>query len=116
MLGALTIPPRLIARALDDLHILATSLRQLADHEGDLSSLVDSVQVLPRVEDELSANVAALRDDIRELNGRLLPELEKLNAQLEPMSAEVRDLNQTAEALEASMASLQTLLKKLPGV
>jgi ABC-type transporter Mla subunit MlaD len=102
MLGALSIPPRLVLRALDDLHSIA----------GNLSPLVDSTRVLPRTEDELSANIAALRHDIQTLNALLAP----LIASLEPLPAELRDLDQTAEGLDASMERLQALLKKLPGI
>jgi prefoldin subunit 5 len=112
MLGPLSIPPRLLMQALDDLHTLAGSLRRLAEPEGNLEALVESARVLPRTEDELSANIAALRHDIQTLN-RLLP---PLIASLEPLPAELRDLDATAEALEGSMANLQGMLKKLPGV
>lgn len=47
MFGPLAIPPRLMARALEDLHTVA----------GRLGELVESVSVLPRTEDELSANI-----------------------------------------------------------
>lgn len=102
MLGSLAIPPRLIARALDDLHTVA----------GRLSELVESVRVLPRTEDELSANIALLREDIQTLNALLRP----LIAALEPIPVELRDLDQTAESLEGSMAQLQEMLKRLPGI
>jgi uncharacterized protein YoxC len=102
MLGSLTIPPRLIARALDDLHTVA----------GRLGELVESVRVLPRTEDELSANIALLRDDIQTLNELLGP----LIAALEPIPVELRDLDQTAESLEGSMTQLQAMLKRLPGI
>lgn len=102
MLGSLTIPPRLIARALDDLHTVA----------GRLGELVESVRVLPRTEDELSANIALLREDIQTLNALLLP----LIAALEPIPVELRDLDQTAESLEGSMTQLQGMLKRLPGI
>jgi len=102
MLGALSIPPRLVLRALDDLHTIAR----------DLTALVESVRVLPRTEDELSANIAALRDDIQALNLLLAP----LIVRLEPIPAELRDLDETAEALDASMERLQAMLKKLPGI
>ena len=102
MLGSLTIPPRLIARALDDLHTVA----------GRLGELVESVRVLPRTEDELSANIALLREDIQTLNALLLP----LIAALEPIPVELRDLDQTAESLEGSMTELQAMLKRLPGI
>jgi uncharacterized coiled-coil DUF342 family protein len=52
---------------------------------GDLQDLVDSVRVLPRVEDELSANIAALRDDVQTLREELTTvqrEIHDLNEQL----------------------------------
>lgn len=54
--------------------------------------------MLPRTEDELSANIALLREDVQELNELLRP----LTATLEPLPGEV--------------AELRALLKKLPGV
>ena len=63
MLGALSIPPRLVLRALDDDHSIAR----------DLNALVESVKVLPRTEDELSSNIALLRTDIQTLNLLLAP-------------------------------------------
>ena len=105
MLDALTVPPRLIVRALDDLHTLAQGLRRLTDGDGDLDALLEAVKALPRTEDELSANIAALRDDIK-----------GLHAWLGPLHKELTDLDETAEALERSMSSLQGMLKKLPGI
>jgi chromosome segregation ATPase len=105
MLDALAVPPRLIVRALDDLHTLAEGIRSLTDREGVLTELRESVKVLPRTEDELSANIAALREDIK-----------ALHAWLEPLHKELTDLDDTAEALERSMTSLQAMLKKLPGI
>jgi tetrahydromethanopterin S-methyltransferase subunit B len=102
MFDALAIPPRMLLRALDDLHKLS----------GQLGELVESTRVLPRTEDELSANIVLLREDIQELNALLRP----LIAALAPIPVELRDLDQTAEALERSMAQLQALLKELPGV
>ena len=105
MFDALTIPPRLIVRALDDLHTLAQGVRELSERGGDLDALLEAVRELPRTEDELSANIAALRDDIR-----------GLQAWLQPLHKELTDLDETAEALERSMSSLQAMLKKLPGI
>jgi predicted nucleic acid-binding Zn-ribbon protein len=105
VLDALTVPPRLIVRALDDLHTLAEGIRRLTERGGDLDTLLDAVKALPRTEDELSANIAALRDD-----------LEGLRAWLQPLHKELTDLDETAEALERSMSTLQAMLKKLPGV
>ena len=105
VLDALTVPPRLIVRALDDLHTLAQGLRRLTDRDGDLDALLDAVKALPRTEDELSANIVALRDDLK-----------GLQAWLQPLHKELTDLDETAEALERSMSSLQAMLKKLPGI
>jgi cell division protein FtsB len=105
MLNALTVPPRLIMRALDDLHTLAEGIGRLTDRDGDLAALRELVAVLPRTEDELSANIAVLRDDLK-----------ALHAWLQPLHKELTDLDATAEALERSMSNLQAMLKKLPGV
>jgi uncharacterized coiled-coil DUF342 family protein len=105
MLDALSVPPRLVLRALDDLHTLAEGVRRLTDREGDLTMLLESVKTLPRVEDELSQNIAKLRADVQ-----------ALHEWLQPLHQELGDLDQTAESLEQSMERLQALLKKLPGV
>jgi hypothetical protein len=62
MLDRLSIPPRLVMQALDDLHTVATNL----------GPLTEAARVLPRTEDELSANIAALRDDIKALDAHLV--------------------------------------------
>jgi len=112
MLDALAVPPRLVLRALDDLHTVADALGRLAARDGDLAALLESVTTLPRVEDELSAEIAQLRAEVAELRGWL-----------EPLHRELSDLDETAENLERgllqvgeSIAGLQALLKKLPGV
>jgi hypothetical protein len=62
MLDRLSIPPRLVMRALDDLRTVATNI----------GPLTEAARVLPRTEDELSANIALLRDDIQALNAHLV--------------------------------------------
>ena len=88
MLDALSVPPKLVLRALDDLHTLADGLRKLTEREGDLNDLLESVRVLPTVEDELSAEIARLRADVQALMATLGP----LNATIEGLHAEIRDL------------------------
>ena len=112
MLDRLAVPPRLVTRALDDLHTVAEALRELAAREGDLSSVARSLTELPKVEDELSARIDGLRVEVR-----------ALYEWLEPLHRELTDLDETAEALERSLGTvnesilgLQALLKKLPGV
>ena len=75
-------------QALDDLH-------RIAEHIGPLT---EAARVLPRTEDELSANIAALRDDIQ-----------ALHAWLQPLHQELTDL-------DARVTELQGMLKKLPGI
>jgi hypothetical protein len=88
VLDALSVPPKLVLRALDDLHTLADGLRKLTEREGDLNDLLESVRVLPTVEDELSAEIVRLRADVQALMAALGP----LNATLEGLHAEIRDL------------------------
>ena len=95
MLGALSIPPRLVLRALDDLHTIATNI----------DALTAAAQVLPRTEDELSANIVALREDIQ-----------ALHAWLQPLHQELTDLDATAEQLQEALGGLQAMLRKLPGI
>jgi chromosome segregation ATPase len=105
MLDALAVPPRLVARALDDLHTLAQGVRNLTDREGDLSELVEAVKILPQVEDQLSANIAALREDVQ-----------ALQAWLQPLHKELTDLDDTAEKLQQALGGLQEMLKRMPGI
>ena len=98
MLDALTIPPRLIVRALDDLHTLADGVRR----EGDLNDLLESVRALPQIEDQLSAGIGSLETQVS-----------KLNKWLEPLHSELTDLDETAEALQKVMAGTQETIRAL---
>ncbi len=105
MFDALAVPPRLIARALDDLHTLAEGVRRLSDHDGDLSKLVDAVRALPEIEDSLSQRIAELRTDVQ-----------ALHEWLQPLHKELADLDDTAEKLEQALNGLRDMLRKLPGI
>lgn len=106
MLDRLAIPPRLLLRALDDLHAIAT---QLPD-------LVAAARVLPEVEDQLSERIAELRADVA-----------SLHEWLQPLHAELTDLDATAEALQTALAKtdatiaafhgeLKDLRDRIPGI
>jgi ABC-type transporter Mla subunit MlaD len=105
MLDALAVPPRMIARALDDLHTLAEGVRSLTDRDGVMAELLESVKTLPQVEDQLSANIAALREDVQ-----------ALEEWLQPLHKELTDLDDTAEKLEQALGGLEQMLKRLPGI
>ena len=96
--------PRRGLQALDDLSVLAVSLRRLASDDGDLRALSESARVLPVVEDQLSASVASLRDDI-----------ELLRDTVTPLHREAGDLDTTAESLEAALAGLREQITVLTG-
>jgi predicted nuclease with TOPRIM domain len=88
VLDAITLPARLVRQALADLHELADGVRRLTERGGDLDDLMESVRVLPRVEDELSANIASLRDDVRALR----EELATLQGELHQLNEQVTDM------------------------
>ena len=102
MFDALSVPPKLVLRALDDLHTLAEGVRRLTEREGDLNDLLESVRSLPRVEDELSANIAALRGDVQ-----------ALQAWLQPLHTELTDVDATIGAFHRE---LQELRDRIPGL
>jgi chromosome segregation ATPase len=105
MFDALAVPPRMLARALDDLHTLAEGVRRLTDREGDLSELIEAVKTLPEVEDRLSLRIEELRADVQ-----------ALHEWLQPLHQEVTDLDATAEKLEQALGGLEMMLKRLPGI
>jgi hypothetical protein len=88
VLDALSVPPKLVLRALDDLHTLAEGVRRLTEREGDLNDLLESVRVLPTVEDELSAEIVRLRTDVQALMAALAP----LKATIDALHGEITDL------------------------
>jgi chromosome segregation ATPase len=92
MLDRLAIPPRLLLRALDDLHAIAT---QLPD-------LVAAARVLPEVEDRLSERIAELRGDVA-----------ALQEWLRPLHTELTDLDETAEALQTALAKTDATIAAL---
>lgn len=96
MFDLFTAGPQMGMRALDDLHSLAMSLRRLAAEDGDLRLLTVTAAELPVVEDQLSASVAALRDDV-----------ELLRNTVNPLHREATDLDHTAESLQAALAALR---------
>lgn len=96
--------PRRGLRALDDLRTLAVSLSRLSAEDGDLHALTEAARILPVVEDQLSANVASLRDDI-----------ELLRDTVTPLHREAGDLDSTAESLEAALAALRDQVTVLTG-
>lgn len=88
MLDTLTLPPRLLRQAIADLHDLADGVRRLTDRGGDLDDLIESVRVLPRVEDELAATIADLRRDL----GSVREQLSRLEGALGETNEHVQHL------------------------
>lgn len=60
MFEALSVPPRMVLRAFDDLNALANGVRRLTEREGDLEDLLEAVSALPQVERDLASRVDEL--------------------------------------------------------
>jgi chaperonin cofactor prefoldin len=88
MLEALSLPPRLVLRALDDLNTLAEGLRRLTERQGDIDDLLVAVNKLPEVEHDLARRVDELETQIGRLRGDIRPLHETINA----LHAEIVDL------------------------
>jgi hypothetical protein len=58
VLDRLAVPPKLLLRALDDLHVIAQNL----------PSLRDSAEDIPRSEDELAQEIRGIRGQIKEIH------------------------------------------------
>ena len=112
MLDALAIPPRLILRALDDLQ-RRRLLRWLTDSEGRSRRPLRGRQGAAPTEDELSANIALLREDIGALRAPL--RRSSRASSLCPCGA-AGPRRDRRGAGAAGMADLQGLLKKLLGI
>ena len=113
LLGPLAIPPRLLMRALDDLHVLAENLPALRSAaealpgvEDELATHVDSLN--ERVDrlftemDDLDDTAENLEDSLRQLHGEVTP----LTKEVEGMRSEIRDLH----------AEIRDLRDRIPGI
>jgi hypothetical protein len=110
VLDRLAVPPRMLLRALDDLHALADGLRRLTDSEADVKDLLTAVRALPGIEEKLSARIDALETRVVELL-----------AWLEPLHDELTDVDDTAEtATRETIAGfhreLRELRDRIPGI
>jgi hypothetical protein len=95
MLEALSLPPRLVLRAFDDLNTLAEGLRRLTERQGDIDDLLVAVNKLPKVEHDLARRVDELETQIGQLRG------------------DIRPLHETITALHAEIVDLRD---KIPGI
>jgi predicted nucleic acid-binding Zn-ribbon protein len=88
MLDALSVPPKLVLRALEDLNTLAEGLRRLTERQGDIDDLLVAVNKLPEVEHDLARRVDELETQIGQLRGDIKPLHDTINA----LHAEIVDL------------------------
>ena len=119
------LPPRLAARALDDLHAIAEVARALSRPHSrnlnlagaleDLNSLSDAATRLPEVEAMLAARI----DDAERQLARILELLERVELALQSvdrLQASADALGTRADGLRANAEQLTHMLGKLPGV
>jgi hypothetical protein len=119
VLTGLTLPPRLVLRALDDLHALAEAARTLPEVERRLTARVEALEVTgrellvlgERVEVSVQAAVAAAAA-LDAHGADLLGAAERLDQRL----GSVVEALPTIEAFEASAKALAQAVVPLQGV
>lgn len=118
MFEVLTLPPRLVAQAVEDLHSLATTLRRLTEDEGDLALLREAASKLPEVEDELTAGVTSLHREVKPL-GKKVGDLDAtaadLDGDLARLDGHVVGLDGNLQALDSNLQGLDRNLVGLDG-
>jgi hypothetical protein len=97
MLGAVTLPIRLVARALDDMHDIA-----------------QAIAVVPSIRDEIRTLRVELQDLPERVDG-LRDAFEGSNRELDHLNDQVGDVRGVVEPLEPAAERLGRLAKRLPG-
>jgi chromosome segregation ATPase len=136
MTNPLLLPPRLLLRALDDLHAIAQATERLPDLEQQLferlasleqlDALEQAIAALPRgIEQVLSPHLERQVEGIKELHpelvasrensGQVAPLLETLLAQIEGLRAEMATIREAVAPLRAAAERIDRLTDRLPG-
>ena len=124
------VPPRMLARALDDLHALAEAARALPLAEGDPSHIVrealddldavaDAARRLSEVERTLTDRVDRVETRLSEMLGALgsLDErMASVEGHVTELSGHASDLGARAWGLEESADRLTAMIDRIPGV
>jgi ABC-type transporter Mla subunit MlaD len=109
LLGPLTVPPKLLLRALDDLHTLATSSQKLADAVGELPKIerrvrerIDALDQSLSSMTELSLDMRRTVDQMRALQEavlNLIRSTDTLTLAIQPLEAFGRRMGRFADRL-----------------
>ena len=125
VLTPLTLPPRLLLRALDDLHALAEAARTLPAVEERLARRIEALE--ERAEDvldlgeRLDARAGAfleLGGDLRKVAGEVVERADRVVAALpavEAMGQSATKLAAAAEPLQGAAERLTRLVDRFPG-
>ena len=109
VLGPLTVPPKLLMRALDDLHTLATSSQKLADAVGELPKIerrvrerIDALDQSMGTMTELGLDMRRTVDQMRALQEavlNLIRSTDTLTLAIQPLEAFGRRMGRFADRL-----------------
>jgi hypothetical protein len=111
VLGPLLIPPRLMMRALDDLHTLATSSVRLADGVGELSNVEKRLRERLEALDRSLSGLTSLSEDLR----HTVEQLRTLERAVLNLIGSTDALSVAIEPLEAFGRRMGRFADRLPG-
>lgn len=131
--GVITLPPRLALRALDDLHVIATSAREISGALDNFERRADAVVEQLNTGVDLLARIEAMGGRIEQMGGRIDARAEAIlvmGAGIEETARSVltqgsaiekaaRELARSGDALAAALPTLQRgleLAEPLEGV
>ena len=106
-IGPLTLPPRLLMRALDDLHTLAKSSAKIADGVGEISNIEKRLRDRLEALDRSLSGLSSLSDDLRQTVDQLrtleravvnlIGSTDALSVAIQPLEAFGRRMGRFAE-------------------
>ena len=116
-MNPLLLPPRLVLRALDDLHVLAGAAASLPAVEQRLTERIDALEdtVADAIERaaEINATAGIVSERLADV-ARALPELERALGTIEGINISATTLAQTVEPLQGAAERLGALADRLP--
>src|SRR4051812_31827297 len=128
MLGPLTLPPKLLVRALEDLNALAELARSGALQESleKLREMNDRLERSVRASERMAEGIESIDEGVERLNqgvervaettAPLEPKLAEVYASVEPLSGEMRELRGELRRLFAELEGAAQVIEPLQSV
>jgi ABC-type transporter Mla subunit MlaD len=111
VIGPLLIPPRLMMRALDDLHTLATSSAKIADGVAELSNIERRLRERLEALDRSLSGLTSLSDDLR----HTVEQLRTLERAVLSLIGSTDALSVAIQPLEAFGRRMGRFAERFPG-